>query len=217
MPCIYVRFSKYITCSYQEKRQQLLTEIRTLCEAPCYEGLVQFYGAFYTPDSGQISIALEYMDGGSLADILRIRKTIPEPVLSIMVQKLLLVSGFFSFSFSFSLSFLRIIIRVINIFVFTIFAFHVKGLSYLHGVRHLVHRDIKPANLLVNLKGEPKITDFGISAGLEDSMAMVRDCKLICFVIIKSQSCSFFDCICNIPVCNFCRNCYIYVSGEDSK
>lgn len=48
-----------------------------------------------------------------------------------------------------------------------------KGLSYLHGVRHLVHRDIKPANLLVNLKGEPKITDFGISAGLENSVAMV--------------------------------------------
>lgn len=42
---------------YQEKRQQLLTEIRTLCEAPCYQGLVEFYGAFYTPDSGQISIA----------------------------------------------------------------------------------------------------------------------------------------------------------------
>lgn len=48
-----------------------------------------------------------------------------------------------------------------------------KGLSYLHGMRHLVHRDIKPANLLVNLKGEAKITDFGISAGLENSMAMV--------------------------------------------
>jgi serine/threonine protein kinase len=48
-----------------------------------------------------------------------------------------------------------------------------KGLSYLHGVRYLVHRDIKPANLLVNLKGEPKITDFGISAGLENSVAMV--------------------------------------------
>ncbi|MQL71070.1 hypothetical protein Taro_003398 [Colocasia esculenta] len=100
-----------------EKRQQLLNEIRTLCEAPCYEGLVEFHGAFYTPDSGQISIALEYMDGGSLADVLR-------------------------------------------------------GLSYLHGVRHLVHRDIKPANLLINLKGEPKITDFGISAGLENSVAM---------------------------------------------
>lgn len=53
--------------------------------------------------------------------------------------------------------------------------FRFKGLSYLHGVRHLVHRDIKPANLLINLKGEPKITDFGISAGLENSMAMVSD------------------------------------------
>lgn len=50
-----------------------------------------------------------------------------------------------------------------------------QGLSYLHGVRHLVHRDIKPANLLVNLKGEAKITDFGISAGLENSVAMVSD------------------------------------------
>lgn len=48
-----------------------------------------------------------------------------------------------------------------------------KGLQYLHGVRHLVHRDIKPANLLVNLNGEPKISDFGVSAGLENTMAMV--------------------------------------------
>lgn len=55
-----------------------------------------------------------------------------------------------------------------------------KGLSYLHGVRHLVHRDIKPANLLINLKGEPKITDFGISAGLENSMAMVSE-EISCF------------------------------------
>ncbi|KAF5740405.1 mitogen-activated protein kinase kinase 3 [Tripterygium wilfordii] len=127
---------KKINIFEKEKRQQLLTEIRTLCEAPCSQGLVEFHGAFYNPDSGQISIALEYMDGGSLADILRVQKSIPEPVLSSMFQKLLL------------------------------------GLSYLHGVRHLVHRDIKPANLLINLKGEPKITDFGISAGLENSMAM---------------------------------------------
>ncbi|KAH7532467.1 hypothetical protein FEM48_Zijuj04G0023000 [Ziziphus jujuba var. spinosa] len=80
---------KKINIFEKEKRQQLLTEIRTLCEAACYEGLVEFHGAFYTPDSGQISIALEYMDGGSLADILRLRKRIPEPVLSAMFQKLL--------------------------------------------------------------------------------------------------------------------------------
>lgn len=110
---------------------------------------MEFHGAYYSPDSGQISIALEYMDGGSLADILRVRRRIPEPVLSAMFQKLL------------------------------------KGLHYLHAMRHLVHRDIKPANLLVNLKGDAKITDFGISAGLENSMAMVYTRKSLKNVILK--------------------------------
>ncbi|XP_064939496.1 mitogen-activated protein kinase kinase 3-like isoform X4 [Musa acuminata AAA Group] len=128
---------KKINVFEKEKRQQLLNEIRTLCEASCYPGLVEFHGAFYTPESGQISIALEYVDGGSLADILRLQKLIPEAVLSCMVQKLL------------------------------------HGLSYLHGVRRLVHRDLKPANLLINLKGETKITDFGVSAGLDNSVAMI--------------------------------------------
>lgn len=63
-----------------------------------------------------------------------------------------------------------------------LFSLSVKGLNYLHGVQHLVHRDIKPANLLVNLKGEAKITDFGISAGLEDSMAMV--CAMSYMIVI---------------------------------
>lgn len=75
--------------SFKEKRQQLLNEIRTLCEAPYYEGLVEFHGAFYSPDSGQISIALEYVDGGSLADIIRNKRSVPEPILSSIMKKLL--------------------------------------------------------------------------------------------------------------------------------
>ena len=41
---------------------------------------------------------------------------------------------------------------------------------YLHHERHVIHRDIKPSNLLVNHKGEVKITDFGVSAVLPSSM-----------------------------------------------
>lgn len=41
---------------------------------------------------------------------------------------------------------------------------------YLHNERHVIHRDIKPSNLLVNHKGEVKITDFGVSAMLANSM-----------------------------------------------
>lgn len=63
---------------------------------------MEFHGAFYTPDSGQISIALEYMNGGSLADILRRHRMIPEPILSSMFQKLLHVSNIF-FYFHFEL------------------------------------------------------------------------------------------------------------------
>lgn len=60
---------------------------------------MEFHGAFYMPDSGQISIALEYMDGGSLADILRMQKSIPEPILSSMFKKLLHVRTFLSLYF----------------------------------------------------------------------------------------------------------------------
>ncbi|KAL6661350.1 hypothetical protein ACP70R_000734 [Stipagrostis hirtigluma subsp. patula] len=46
-----------------------------------------------------------------------------------------------------------------------------RALRYLHEVKHVVHRDIKPENLLVNLKGDAKITDFEVTAGLHDSCA----------------------------------------------
>jgi serine/threonine protein kinase len=44
-----------------------------------------------------------------------------------------------------------------------------EGLDYLRG-RHQIHRDIKPANLCLNTKGEAKLTDFGISSLLYNTM-----------------------------------------------
>lgn len=83
------------------------------------------------------------------------------------------------------------------------YAFQVlQGLVYLHHERHVIHRDIKPSNLLVNQKGEVKITDFGVSAMLASSMGQ-RDtfvgtynymsvCKIFCSCFISLSF--FFGC-----------------------
>lgn len=41
------------------------------------------------------------------------------------------------------------------------------ALDYAHNQAGIVHRDIKPANLIVNSRGQLKITDFGLSRELE--------------------------------------------------
>lgn len=44
-----------------------------------------------------------------------------------------------------------------------------SGLSFLHHSHKQLHRDIKPGNILLNSRGEVKLSDFGISKTLDTS------------------------------------------------
>lgn len=123
-----------------EKRHQMVKELHALyanltpikdrkgaradSSAPC-PFVVSFYDAFISPADGNVSIVMEYMDGGSLQDIVDTGGVTSESVLANISWRLL------------------------------------QGLEFIH--RHgQIHRDIKPANLLINHRGDVKISDFGI-------------------------------------------------------
>ncbi|CAG0891624.1 unnamed protein product [Darwinula stevensoni] len=67
-------------------RCQIIRELKVLheCNSP---HIVGFYGAFYS--DGEISICMEYMDGGSLDLILKKAVRIPEPVLAKITSNVL--------------------------------------------------------------------------------------------------------------------------------
>lgn len=123
---------KVINLFDHSKRKQLVTEIATLYNAKC-DTLITFYGAFYR--EGSISIALEYMDGGSISNLLAQVHSIPEHILLYITYQIL------------------------------------WGLAYLQHEKR-VHRDIKPSNLLINSKGQIKLSDFGVSAELNHTISM---------------------------------------------
>ncbi|ESW10684.1 hypothetical protein PHAVU_009G229800 [Phaseolus vulgaris] len=111
-------------------RKQIALELKINQSAQC-PYVVICYQSFY--HNGVISIILEYMDGGSLEDLLNKVKTIPESYLAAICKQVL------------------------------------KGLMYLHHEKYIIHRDFKPSNLLINHRGEVKITDFGVSIILENT------------------------------------------------
>ncbi|WMV60085.1 hypothetical protein MTR67_053470 [Solanum verrucosum] len=119
----------------ESMRKHIAQELRINQSSQC-PYVVICYQSFF--DNGAISLILEYMDGGSLADFLKKVKTIPERYLAVICKQVL------------------------------------KGLWYLHHEKHIIHRDLKPSNLLINHRGDVKITDFGVSAVLASTSGLAN-------------------------------------------
>jgi len=96
------------------------------------ENIIKCYATYF--DNGAINILLEFMDKGTLADVLKKVNKIPEKILGYITYQIL------------------------------------TGLEYLHCNKRIVHRDIKPSNILINSKGQVKISDFGVSSIVLDSL-----------------------------------------------
>lgn len=127
---------KVIQMNVEESaRKQIAQELKINQSSQC-PNVVVCYQSFY--DNGAVSIILEYMDGGSLADFLKTVRCIPEQYLAAICKQVL------------------------------------KGLWYLHHEQHIIHRDLKPSNLLINHRGEVKITDFGVSAILASTSGLAN-------------------------------------------
>eukprot|EP00873_Tetraselmis_striata_P006933 jgi/Tetstr1/427197/TSEL_017385.t1 len=114
-------------------RKQITQELRTLHSA-ANPWVVRYYQSFFA--NGAITVVMEYMDGGTLANICnKHRDGIEEKYLADIARQVL------------------------------------GGLAYLHREMRVVHRDIKPSNLLINKQGEVKISDFGVSGQLANSVS----------------------------------------------
>ncbi|KAF1323433.1 Ste/ste7/mek1 protein kinase, variant, partial [Globisporangium splendens] len=121
---------KMINMYDKGKREQIIREINALFDSNC-PCLVTFYGAFLRDNA--VVPALEFMDGGSLENVIHQLGTIPEHVLGSIAYQIL-----------YSLSYLK--------------------------THKRVHRDIKPPNILLNSRGEVKLSDFGIATELCNSI-----------------------------------------------
>ena len=132
------------------RRHQLIKELRVLFELDC-QALVQFHGAYF--EDARVGVVLEFMDLGSFEDIIESHRQRCLAAVSLGENPRQQQRHH------------QVWCGLPETIVAVIFFQIIWGLAYLHYEKRL-HRDIKPANVLMNSKGEVKLSDFGIARQL---------------------------------------------------
>ena len=103
-----------------------LTREITILKESKSDYIVSYYGSYLR--DGKLWLIMEYCAAGSIADLIKIRKSplSEAQIASIMYSTL-------------------------------------RGLEYLHDTKK-VHRDVKAGNILLDINGNAKLADFGVSA-----------------------------------------------------
>lgn len=120
-----------VNAKYQT--EQLKKEIYILATTPKHDALISFEGIFQDVEKGSVGIILEYMDRGSLLNLMARRRNsgkgagaLTEQLTAALLYQML------------------------------------SGLHALHAAKK-IHRDVKPGNILLNSQGVVKLTDFGVA------------------------------------------------------
>jgi len=156
LPTFNIVAVKEISFSERSARHQAVREMRVLWEnlrkdeAFCHE-IVALYDAYLDSEMQCVSLVMEYMNGGSLQDIID--------------------QHFFSSSPNARSSELHagidVALGICNEGVLANIASDIlTALKFIHEM-NLVHLDIKPANILLNIHGKAKLADFGLAKRLE--------------------------------------------------
>ncbi|KAF6011884.1 hypothetical protein HII13_002352 [Brettanomyces bruxellensis] len=123
---------KQIDMSKQSRKELIVNEILVMKDSQ-NKNIVNFIEA-YLRGSNDLWVVMEYMEGGSLTDVIDNNDVITEPQIA------------------------RICLET------------TKGLQHLHS-KNFIHRDIKSDNVLMDARGNVKITDFGFCAKLATEKA----------------------------------------------
>eukprot|EP00178_Gracilaria_changii_P025232 TRINITY_DN7766_c0_g1_i1.p1 TRINITY_DN7766_c0_g1~~TRINITY_DN7766_c0_g1_i1.p1 ORF type:complete len:271 (-),score=65.21 TRINITY_DN7766_c0_g1_i1:124-936(-) len=119
-----------------EKNRKLIALEIHFMKTSKHANIVTYFGSYFADGGKELWVIMEFMDGGSLTDIV-LAVHLTEPQTAYVTREAL------------------------------------QGLAYFHG-QNRIHRDIKSDNLLLDMKGNVKLADFGFCAQLTNQVQARR-------------------------------------------